>query len=126
MTAIVATARALVGVRFRLHGRDPAHGVDCIGLVALALGRSAPGGYALRGGDPARVAAALAEAGLVPASADDLLPGDIVLMRPGAAQLHLGVWTPTGLIHADAALGRVVERPGPIPWEVIGSWRRLF
>ncbi|QHL90666.1 peptidoglycan endopeptidase [Sphingomonas changnyeongensis] len=126
MTEIVVAARALVGVRFRLHGRDPAHGLDCIGLVALALGRTAPGGYGLRGGDPARVAAALAEAGLVAAPAQDPQPGDILLMRPGAAQLHLGVRTATGLIHADAALGRVVERPGPIPWEVIGSWRRLF
>ena len=36
MNGVEATARALVGVRFRLHGRDAVHGLDCVGLVALA------------------------------------------------------------------------------------------
>jgi hypothetical protein len=28
-----------------------------------------------------------------------------------------------GIIHADAQLRRVVERPGPLPWPEIGRWR---
>lgn len=54
---IVAQARALVGVPFRLHGRRAEHGLDCVGLVALAFRRAGhrgvtPEHYALRGGDP--------------------------------------------------------------------------
>jgi hypothetical protein len=44
-------------------------------------------------------------------------------MRPAAEQLHLGIWTGGGIVHADARLGRVVERPGMPPWPVIGAWR---
>ena len=29
-----------------------------------------------------------------------------------------------GIIHADAMLRRVVERPGPVPWPVLGRWRQ--
>ena len=35
--AIAAAARALVGVPFRLQGRDPALGLDCVGLVGAAM-----------------------------------------------------------------------------------------
>ena len=42
-------------------------------------------------------------------------PGDAILFRIGARQWHLGIKSDTGLIHADAGLGRVVERPGPMP-----------
>ena len=38
---VVAAARALVGVPFRLHGRDR-DGLDCVGLAALALVRPGP------------------------------------------------------------------------------------
>ena len=51
MSRVEAAARALVGVRFRLHGRDAVHGLDCVGLVALATGRAAPTGYGWRSGD---------------------------------------------------------------------------
>ncbi len=43
-TQVVAAARALVGVPFRLHGRDR-DGLDCVGVAALALGRTGPGAY---------------------------------------------------------------------------------
>ena len=123
---VAAAARALVGARFRLHGRDPATGLDCVGLVAAALTAAGwrgrvPTGYALRGGDDDRVAALL-DAGL--ARVDGPMgSGDIVLTRPGAAQLHLLVLTGRGFVHADASLRRVVERPGTPPWPVAGAWR---
>jgi hypothetical protein len=76
--------------------------------------------YALRGGDPAAVAAMLdARFG----RADALSAGDVVLMATGPGQLHFGVWTGEGLVHADAGLRRVVERPGVPPWPVLGMWR---
>ena len=116
----VGRAQAMLGVRFRLHGRDAA-GLDCVGLAAVAVGlRDVPGGYALRGGDPGLVAAWL-DARLVRAGA--WRAGDLLLARSGPGQLHCAIWTGGGMIHADAGLGRVVERPGMPPWPVIGAWR---
>lgn len=122
MSAVESAARRLLGSRFRLHGRDPETGLDCVGLVAAATGALAPSGYALRSANAEIVAAGLEAVGLVRAT--DERPGDVVLMRVGPAQLHLGIRTRAGLIHADAGLRRVVERPGTIEWEVVGSWRR--
>ncbi|MBV9842783.1 MAG: peptidoglycan endopeptidase [Sphingomonadaceae bacterium] len=118
---IVARARGCVGARFRLHGRDRAHGLDCIGLAAHATGLPAPCGYALRGGSPERLAAGLAAAGLAPTAAPGA--GDLLLVTPGPAQFHLIVLTGTGFVHADAGLRRVVETPGSPRWPVLGAWR---
>ncbi|WP_374135306.1 peptidoglycan endopeptidase [Sphingomonas sp.] len=119
----MAAARAAIGVRFRLHGRDPATGLDCVGLAAIALGEEVvPSGYAMRGGDPARIAAMIDARALV--RADDAQPGDLLLCASGPGQLHLAIDSGAGVIHADAMLRRVVERPGPVPWPVLGRWRQ--
>ncbi|HEV7659595.1 MAG TPA: peptidoglycan endopeptidase [Allosphingosinicella sp.] len=119
---VVARARALIGVKFRPQGRLAANGLDCIGVVAAAIDvRTPPGDYALRGGSAARLAEGLAAAGLRPVAA--ARPGDVLVLVPGPAQLHLGVLTEDGLIHGDAGLRRVVERPGPAPWPIAGIWR---
>lgn len=120
---IAAAARALVGARFRLHGRNPATGLDCAGVVALACGRSGDGpkGYALRGGSAAGFSAMLDAAGF--ARVRHPQSGDVALVEAGPAQFHLVVMTGQGFVHADAALRRVVERPGALPWPVIGYWR---
>ena len=122
---IAAAALAAVGTRFRLHGRNLDTGLDCVGLVAHSLAASGwedevPTGYALRGRDPTGVAA-LFDAHF--ARGDGQRPGDILLVVPGAAQLHLSITTHRGVVHADAGLRRVVERPGPLPWPLIGAWR---
>ncbi|MBX9796087.1 peptidoglycan endopeptidase [Sphingomonas sp.] len=127
MNAVVAAARGCIGVRFRLHGRCRDHGFDCVGLVAHAChaagcGAAVPSGYGLRSGDPARVAAAIAAAGLVPAPAPRR-PGDVMLFASGPGQLHLAIASEAGIIHADAALRCVVERPGAPPWPLIAAWR---
>ena len=123
MNAIEAAARALVGCRFRLHGRDPSTGLDCVGVVACATGVEAPRGYALRGGSVDAVSAALADLGF--SAVNEAQAGDVLLMRAGPAQLHLAVRTCNGFVHADAGLRRVVERPGAPDWEVLRVWRRL-
>ncbi|MCC2977399.1 peptidoglycan endopeptidase [Sphingomonas sp. PL-96] len=120
--SIVAAARAAVGSRFRLHGRNPALGLDCVGLVAVALGgRNVPADYALRSGDTMRAEAALREAGLRPVNLADA--GDVLLLRAGPGQLHLAIRSETGIIHADAVLRRVVERPGAVPFALVSAWR---
>lgn len=122
MNDSVAAARTLVGVPFRLHGRDR-RGLDCVGLAALALGRAAPSGYGLRSGDEARARDWLAAAGL--RAVHEPRPGDVTLVRPGPLQLHLMIRVPGGHVHAHAGLGRVVEMPGESPWPVIGHWRAI-
>ena len=122
-------AQAAVGSRFRLHGRAAATGLDCIGLVALALEAGGctvvvPSGYALRGGDPARAAAWLDR---VLGRSDGGAPGDILMLRTGPGQLHFAVRSPGGIVHADASLRRVVERPmdgaDAALGQILGGWR---
>lgn len=120
---IVARARALLGTRFRAHGRHAGAGLDCVGVAAAAVAApDARSDYRLRGGGLGEVEAELARAGL--ARAESMAAGDVVVMRSGPEQLHLGVWTGASLVHADAGLRRVVERPGAPPWPVLGLWRK--
>ncbi|WP_010545103.1 hypothetical protein [Sphingomonas elodea] len=119
--AVLAAARGAIGARFRPQGRDPATGLDCVGLAALALGRAAPRGYRLRSDDVGHAVAALEAAGLVPAA--EPRAGDLLLCRSGPGQLHLAIRSEDGIVHADAMARRVVERPGPVPWPVLGCFR---
>lgn len=124
---IADAAIAMVGSRFRPHGIDPATGVDCVGMVIVAaraggVSCEPPAGYALRGGDPAAIAARIEASGLVPAP-DPPRPGDIGLYISGPAQMHFAITAGAGLVHADAMLRRAVERPGAPPWPLIGRWR---
>lgn len=123
---VAAAARQAVGTRFRPHGRDPAFGLDCVGLAALSLraggcAGAVPEGYALRGGSAEALAATIAAAGL--RAVEHVEPGDLLLFDSGPGQFHLAVAVAGGLVHADAGLRRVVERPGPMPWPLLGAWR---
>lgn len=122
----LAAARGAVGARFRLHGRAAETGLDCLGLAALALRAGGyagpvPIGYALRSGDAAGVRVAVAEAGLVEAA--EPCAGDLLLLAAGPGQLHFAIDSGNGIVHADAMLRRVVERPGVPPWPIVGRWR---
>lgn len=122
---IAARAFALAGTRFRPQGRDPEQGLDCVGTAALACGLPSeclPGDYALRGHVPAEIERRLRGLGGRPVAAGRLEPGDVVLCRAGPEQFHLAVITPSGFVHADAGLRRVVLRPFPIPWATVSAW----
>lgn len=115
--------RSLIGAPFRLHGRDPATGLDCVGVVAMAMGvATVPNGYRLRRAAPDAIVEGLEAAGLVrvagPPRADDVL-----LIAAGPTQFHLAMKTAGGFVHACALLRRVVETPG-MPEGLIGVWRR--
>jgi murein DD-endopeptidase / murein LD-carboxypeptidase len=114
--------RALVGAPFRLHGRDPATGLDCVGVAALVFGvAQVPRGYSVRTADGEGVLALIDAAGLTRVRRDPAA-GDLVLMKSGPAQCHLAVMTEAGFVHADAGIGRVVETPGRLPWPIIAIW----
>jgi hypothetical protein len=116
-------ARALIGTRFRLHGRNPATGLDCVGLIICvypAITRP-PEGYALRGGTAEGFAAMFRANGMIERRGTPHT-GDVLLFRPSAAQFHLGVWSGKSLIHADGVLRRVVETPGLPPWPLVSGW----
>lgn len=126
VAAILAEARAVLGVRYRPQGRSPDHGLDCIGVAALAARAGGfrgaiPADYPVRGGDAATLLARFDASGL--RRTDAAAPGDLALFATGPGQCHLVVLTPGGIIHADAALRRVVARPGPPPWPLLGCWR---
>ena len=104
----VELARSAVGTRFRLHGRGP-DGLDCVGLAGLAYGVAVPTGYPLRTSDLAAVGDVAAAAGLRRVA--DGRAGDLIAVASGPGQLHLGVLTDSGFVHADASLRRGVERP---------------
>jgi lipoprotein Spr len=124
--AVAARARALVGTPFRPQGRDPTFGLDCVGLAAAALGVApvrVEGRYAARGHCLDQLEAALRGLDCGPVASAQA--GDLIVCRPARDQLHLLVCTGAGCVDADARLRRVVERPAPPLWPIVGIWRLL-
>lgn len=118
-------ARALVGTRFRLQGRDE-EGLDCIGVVLATFGISAQEvrrDYRLRGARRAELELGL-DRYFRRVRCAQLRTGDIMLMEAAADQLHLGVRTDAGFVHAHARIGRVVETPGLPDWPLLSVYRR--
>lgn len=126
----VVAAEGMIGTPFRLYGREPGYGLDCVGLVSIALLRAGrphqvSSGYRLRNSDIRAFIPVIEDAGFA-RSHDPLEAGDLVVARPGPGQLHLLVSTSARtFIHAHAGLGRVVETPAPLDWPLLGSWRLI-
>jgi cell wall-associated NlpC family hydrolase len=123
-----AAAEDLVGSPFRLHGRDPASGIDCIGLVGEALrrcGRTAvlPRGYRLRMCDPAPLLHFAVANGFRP-TVGAIEAGDVVLVHFNGMQPHVLVaLDQNAFVHAHAGLRRVIRQNGPYPALPLGRWR---
>ena len=137
----IAVARQFLGVPFLHQGRDPAVGVDCVGLGVLYLralgfdvrdrkdyGRDPDG--SLRG-ELVRVLGEPAAEGRGCVSA--ARPGDILSLRyahiGAAPERHVAIaselYGRPAMIHADSHHKRVVEIPLDARWQrrVIGVWR---
>ncbi len=127
--AIAERALQQVDTPYRLFGRTPGRALDCVGLVLAALAPHFPDvmpdlQYGLKGDHLAKARACFAATGFY--EIDDpaaLVSGDILLVAPAPLQLHFMVCVPGGWVHADAGLGRVVLRPGALPWPVRCGWR---
>lgn len=121
-------AENLVGTRFRLHGRHREHGLDCLGVIAAALRDIGlpgdfPKDYAWRNTNPAR---AIALAGRWGFRAVDgpVLPGDVVLLRMGAATLHFAIAVSRGaFVHAHAGQRQVLLCPVMPDGVMVEHWR---
>ncbi|QQV77520.1 C40 family peptidase [Sphingomonas aliaeris] len=121
----VVAARAAVGARYRLQGREIEYGLDCVGLTALAMRAAGykgpvPSGYALRGGLADDFLELIDTNALI--RTDRPAAGDVLLFATGPGQFHLAVKSVGGFVHADAMLRRVVERPDPAPWPLVAAW----
>lgn len=127
--AIAAAARELVGVAFRLHGRDPRIGLDCLGVAAASLpgerARHLPGGYRLRSLVTPDTDTLAERLGLASVCGEPE-PGDVLLLRPGPCQHHFAVALDrVRIVHAHAGLRRVVLGPLPSDWPRLGHWRAI-
>lgn len=119
-------ARALVGVPFRPQGRSVETGLDCVGLTLAVFGIARDlvrSDYQLRGEHAGELQAQIGRF-FRRIAAGAGRSGDLMLSRVGPEQQHLSILTDRGLVHADARLRRVVERPGRAPWPVIAMYRR--
>ena len=127
---LAAAAAALVGCRWRMHGRDPRTGLDCIGVLGAALaaiGRPAllPTGYPLRLRSLAGWLPQPAALGLEPAQGP-LAAGGVVLLDPGGGQVHLAIAAaPSGWVHSHAGLRLVVHQPVLPSGPLLGRWRLI-
>ncbi|MBV1918963.1 MAG: C40 family peptidase [Sphingomonadaceae bacterium] len=120
----------MVGSPFRLHGRDPSTGLDCIGVLAAALeatGRDAPlpRAYSLRSRNIAGLDDIAGKCGFATTSGTPL-PGDVLFARVGSCQFHLLLSAKDGqFVHAHAGLKRVVISPMRPGWTIVGHWRLI-
>lgn len=125
---LAKAAEDLIGAPFRLYGRDPRTGLDCVGLCLAALaaiGRpvSIPACYGMRNRGISHLLVFADQASLAEA-AGPATAGDIILTSPGAAQFHLAIAAgPNRFIHAHAGLRRVVATPGHLHGPLLQHWR---
>ena len=121
-------ASGYAGVPFRLHGRDPGIGLDCVGLVAASLKAvgarpNIPTGYALRNRsiDPWLPCADHSSLRSVSGA---IKVGDVLLLQTGPRQHHLAITLDaSAIIHAHAGLRRVVCQPLDRSLRVQAHWR---
>jgi cell wall-associated NlpC family hydrolase len=124
----VGAAADLVGTPYRLHGRDPATGLDCVGLVCAALAATgarpvAPHGYSLRNLAVDQWLPLATQSGLLP-SPGLIRSGDVLLVVLGACQHHMAIAAdPECIIHAHAGLRQVVRQRRDPDWRVCAKWR---
>ncbi len=125
---VATRALELVGTPFKLHGRSPQYGLDCVGLVAECLRNvgikiDPLPRYFLRG-DYSQIAARfLCEPDFVLIENEGAEPGDIILVQIAADRQHFQVITRAGLVHAHAGLGRIVLSPTEPEWPILRRWR---
>jgi hypothetical protein len=116
----------MVGASFRPQGRDPGHGLDCVGLCLAAYQipvDQVRRDYRIRGDHRREVMTSLL-AWFRRIGRSQSQAGDLLVLAVADDQLHLAVRADDGFVHADAGLRRVVHTPGEPQWPLIGVYRR--
>jgi len=109
---VIAAARGCLGTPFHHQGRMPGVGLDCIGLIVVALRQAGMEiqdniTYA-RQPSAAQLQQELDDHGFIRVEA--MQPGDILLFRFNRAPQHVALCTESNrMIHAYAPTGKVVE-----------------
>jgi len=110
---IFLTARDCVGSPFRHQGRDPASGLDCVGLIVFVVRTLNPGAFDYKGYKriPGREAISryAGMAGFLKKPMARMAAGDVVILRFGRYLEHAAILSDRGIIHACEKYGRVVE-----------------
>ena len=124
-----ATAASFIGVRFQLHGRDPATGLDCVGLCLEALSQcgckvALPTRYGLRNSAVDHMLSAVSEQACLAPCSGPVGADEIILVRLDPIHFHLLISASgTRFIHAHASLRRIVCLRGKPPGSIIARWR---
>jgi len=125
--SLAAAASRFVDTPFQLGGRNPATGLDCVGLVVAsleAIGRKVgpTPHYGLRQTRLEALSLLAASSGLKAGPSKGQI-GDVILLRPSPAQWHLAILGHNSqIIHAHAGLRRVVAGPLPQDWPIERRW----
>lgn len=119
-------AQRYLGVPFRPQGREPAAGLDCIGLALLVFdipAAAVPKAYRI--GDRHCLSGISRALGLCfeMISEGAGRSGDLLLIEIDRGRPHFAVRGPASHIHAHAGLRRIVETPG-MPAEATRTFRR--
>lgn len=128
---LAKAASHFIGCPFRLHGRDPELGLDCVGLVAAAIAAAGgrpegPSGYTLRNLAIDHWLHFAATSGLTPALGP-IRAGEVLLIALPPCQHHLVIAeNAASVIHAHAGLRQVVRQPLEPQWRIIARWRPTF
>lgn len=111
----IASARACIGTPFRHQGRLPGIGLDCAGLVihaAQTIGIELVDykGYPARPFDGMLKKMLDSQPNMQEIAVEDILPGDILLMRVNVAPQHLAILSHNkNIIHSYQNIGSVCE-----------------
>ncbi|WP_396615441.1 hypothetical protein ACHZ97_14280 [Lysobacter soli] len=116
----VEIARRSIGVPWLHQGRDPAVGIDCVGLLVLAF--EYPGPTPDYGRDPFDgLLESHLQAHFGASRTDGVRVGDVLAFAFAGAVRHVGLvgdylYGGLSLIHTDSHLGRVTEHPLDAKW----------
>lgn len=117
---VVAVARQALGAPFRVQGRDPSIGLDCVGLLVYVartfnLSHQDKVSYSLSA-DMSRLPMELEQSSLRRLGCEDRRSGDVLLFQLRPGHWHVGIASPVGMIHAHLGLRRVVEHRLDAEW----------
>ena len=101
--AVVQSALALRGTRYRLGGQDPRHGVDCSGLVSYVFGRA-------NVTVPRTVDEQFGAGQTI--DFDRIQAGDLLFFATTKTGLETGAATHVGIAVGPPSLGEFVHAPG--------------